>query len=163
MQSLFNIQASGAIFGQLSIAWLLTGYLLELPLRRLAGWLLFVRKMLSFANILSNTSHLANKYMRQYHSHSVEQEVEWLYSFDVHANAFFCSFLITYVLQVCYFIEIAIANFKHVFWQYFLLPFLLGRAIISCILSNTLYALATIWYAYITHLGYRGKFLLFCN
>lgn len=38
--------------------------------------------------------------MRQYHSHSVEQEVEWLYSFDVHANAFFCSFLLTYVLQV---------------------------------------------------------------
>lgn len=43
------------------------------------------------------------------------------------------------------------------FIQYFLLPFLLGRAIVSCILSNTLYALATIWYAYITHLGYRGE------
>jgi glucan phosphoethanolaminetransferase (alkaline phosphatase superfamily) len=38
--------------------------------------------------------------MRQYHAHSVEQEVEWLYAFDVHANAFFCSFLVTYVLQV---------------------------------------------------------------
>ena len=38
--------------------------------------------------------------MRQYHSHSVEQDVEWLYAFDVHANAFFCSFLVTYVLQV---------------------------------------------------------------
>jgi len=38
--------------------------------------------------------------MRQYHSHSVEQDVEWLYAFDVHANAFFCSFLLTYVLQV---------------------------------------------------------------
>lgn len=47
------------------------------------------------------TSHLANKYMGQYHSHSVEQDVEWLYAFDVHANAFFCSFLLTYVLQVC--------------------------------------------------------------
>lgn len=45
-------------------------------------------------------SHLANKYLRQYHSHSVEQEVEWLYAFDVHANAFFCSYLVTYVLQV---------------------------------------------------------------
>jgi len=41
--------------------------------------------------------------MRQYHSHSVEQDVEWLYSFDVHANAFFCSFLLTYVLQVTFF------------------------------------------------------------
>lgn len=76
--------------------------------------------------------------MRQYNSHSVEQEVEWLYAFDVHANAFFCSFMVTYVLQ------------------YFLLPILLSRAIIPCILSNTLYAAASIWYFYITHLGYRG-------
>lgn len=45
-------------------------------------------------------SHVANKYMRHYHSHSVEQDVEWLYCFDVHSNAFFCSFLLTYVLQV---------------------------------------------------------------
>ncbi len=34
---------------------------------------------------------------------------------------------------------------------------LLSKGIFSCILSNTLYAIATIWYAYITHLGYRGK------
>lgn len=83
-------------------------------------------------------SHLANKYLRQYHSHSVEQEVEWLFAFDVHTNAFFCSFLLTYVLQ------------------YFLLPLLLNRAVISCILANTLYAVAAVWYAYITHLGYRA-------
>jgi hypothetical protein len=88
--------------------------------------------------VASTCSHLANKYMKQYHSHSVEQEVEWLYSFDVHVNAFFCSFLITYVLQ------------------YFLLPLLLGRSILSCILANSLYAIATVWYAYITHLGYRA-------
>jgi UNC-50 family len=41
--------------------------------------------------------------------------------------------------------------------QYFLLPLLLGRMILPCMLSNTLYALATVWYAYITHLGYRGE------
>ncbi len=46
-------------------------------------------------------SYLANKYLRQYHSHSVEQEVEWSYAFDVHINAFSCSFMLTYVLQVC--------------------------------------------------------------
>jgi hypothetical protein len=51
-------------------------------------------------SIASICSHLANKYLKQYHSHGVEQEVEWLYSFDVHANAFFCSFMVTYVLQV---------------------------------------------------------------
>lgn len=76
--------------------------------------------------------------MRQYNSHAVEQEVEWLYAFDVHANAFFCSFLVTYVLQ------------------YFLLPILLGRSFICCILSNSLYAVATSWYAYITYLGYTA-------
>jgi hypothetical protein len=88
--------------------------------------------------VASTCSHLANKYLRQYHSHSVEQEVEWLYAFDVHANSFFCSFLVTYVLQ------------------YFLLPLLLGRSAIATVMSNTLYAAATIWYAYITHLGYRA-------
>ena len=41
--------------------------------------------------------------------------------------------------------------------QYFLLPVLLGRSILACVLSNTLYALATVWYAYISHLGYRGE------
>ncbi len=80
--------------------------------------------------------------MRQYHAHTVEQEVEWLYAFDVHCNAYFCSFLVTHVLQ------------------YFLLPLLMGRSIIACLLSNLLYALATVWYAYITHLGYRGAMLL---
>ena len=29
----------------------------------------------------------------------MEQEVEWLFAFDVHSNAFFCSFLVTCVLQ----------------------------------------------------------------
>ena len=35
---------------------------------------------------------------------------------------------------------------------------LLSRSILACVFSNTLYALATVWYAYITHLGYRGRF-----
>lgn len=43
--------------------------------------------------------------------------------------------------------------------QYFFLPMLLSRSILACVLSNTLYALATVWYAYITHLGYRGAFM----
>jgi hypothetical protein len=112
--------------------------------------------------------------MRQYHAHSVEQEVEWLYAFDVHANAFFCSFLVTYVLQVlrcvffiflpfvCLFIasRLLISFLSLILSrmvQYFLLPMLIGRSLFSCLLSNTLYALATVWYAYITHLGYRGR------
>ena len=47
-------------------------------------------------------SYVSNKYLRQYNSHSVEQEVEWLYAFDVHCNAFLCSFMITYLFQVLY-------------------------------------------------------------
>jgi len=88
--------------------------------------------------VASVCCHVANKYLRQYHSHSVEQEVEWQFAFDVHTNGFFCSFLVTYVLQ------------------YFLLPLLIGNSVLSCILANILYALATVWYAYITHLGYRA-------
>lgn len=90
--------------------------------------------------IASTCSHLANKYMKQFHQspHSVEQDVEWQYAFDVHVNAFFCSFLVTYILQ------------------YFLLPVLIGKSIIACILANTLYAVAMVWYSYITHLGYRA-------
>ena len=42
-------------------------------------------------------------------------------------------------------------------WQYFLLPLLLGRAALSCVVSNTLYAAALVWYSYVTYLGYRGK------
>lgn len=45
-------------------------------------------------------SYLANKHLRQHHSHSVEQEVEWLFAFDVHANAYFCGFLVTQMLHV---------------------------------------------------------------
>jgi len=108
------------------------GYLWSVIYCLLVDWL-----FIGFA-VASTCSHLANKYMRHYHSHSVEQDVEWLYCFDVHSNAFFCSFLLTYVLQ------------------YLLLPIILSRAMFSCILSNTLYAVATIWYAYISHLGYRA-------
>lgn len=82
--------------------------------------------------------YLANNYLRQRNSHSVVQVVEWLYAFDIHSNAVFCSFMITYVIQ------------------YFFLPILLANNVISCISSNTLYSVAFLWYAYITHLGYRA-------
>ena len=37
-----------------------------------------------------------------------------------------------------------------------MLPLLLSRSVLPCLISNTLYAIATVWYAYITHLGYRA-------
>ena len=70
----------------------------------------------------------------------MEQSVEWLYSFDIHCNAFFPLFLILYVLQ------------------YFLLPFLVADGFLPILVSNTLYAIAFIYYHYITFLGYSGKF-----
>lgn len=86
----------------------------------------------------SITSFVANRYLRQYHSHTVEQSVEWLYAFDVHMNAFHVSYLVTYVLQAL------------------LLPLLLGHGFFSALLSNTLYATAMIWYCYITYLGFTA-------
>ena len=50
--------------------------------------------------VASTCSYVANKYLRQRHSHSVEQEVEWMYAFDVHLNSYMCSFMLTHVLQV---------------------------------------------------------------
>jgi len=93
------IQAAFVAVGSLAFAiafrhpsfW---GYLWSIIYSLLFDWLL-----VGFT-VTSVCSHLANKYMRQYHSHSVEQDVEWLYAFDVHANSFFCSFLLTYVVQV---------------------------------------------------------------
>ena len=102
-----------SIFYGLLVDWLLVGFLV--------------------ASLLSS---VANRYLRQSHSHTVTQSVEWMYAFDVHANAFFASYLVTYVLQ------------------YVLLPVVLGKGVLSCILADSLYAVAAIWYSYITYLGY---------
>jgi len=128
------------------------GYLWTVLYCVVVDWLL-----VGFA-VASTCSHLANKYLRQSHAHSVEQEVEWLYAFDVHTNSFFCSFLLTYVLQVGFFFAYIFFFDQTIFFpdQYFLLPLLLGRSVLSCVVSNTLYAVATVWYFYITHLGYRA-------
>jgi hypothetical protein len=40
--------------------------------------------------------------------------------------------------------------------QFFLLPIVLGKSLVSLIISNTLYGAAFAWYWYITHLGYRA-------
>ena len=68
----------------------------------------------------------------------VKQSVEWLYAFDIHCNAFFPFFVVTYGVQ------------------FFLLPLVLGDSLVSLIVANTLYAVAFSWYFYITHLGYRA-------
>lgn len=68
----------------------------------------------------------------------VKQQVEWLYSFDIHCNSFFPVFVVLYGLQ------------------FFALPIALGEGFIDMFIANTLYAGALSWYWYITHLGYRS-------
>jgi hypothetical protein len=70
---------------------------------------------------------------------SVEQEVEWLYAFDIHCNSFFPFFVLMYVVQ------------------FFLSPLIIGPDFLACLLANSLYAFAGGYYVYITFLGYSGK------
>mmetsp|Transcript_19723 Transcript_19723/g.38589 ORF Transcript_19723/g.38589 Transcript_19723/m.38589 type:complete len:308 (+) Transcript_19723:557-1480(+) len=79
---------------------------------------------------------LANARFRARHSHSVDQEVEWMYAFDIHCNAYFPMTLALYVLQFC------------------LAPMLLRPNILSTLAANTLYTLAFSYYHYVSFLGY---------
>ncbi len=69
---------------------------------------------------------------------NVEQEVEWLYAFDIHCNGFFPMFVLLFVAQ------------------FFLAPLLLSPDFLATVLANTLYAAAFAYYHYITFLGYSG-------
>lgn len=96
---------------------------------------------LGFGVIVASAGRLAaNKhFMKAERSPShVKQDVEWLYAFDVHCNAFVPLFVLLYGAQ------------------FFLLPLVLGTSFLSMGVSNTLYATAFGWYFYITHLGYRA-------
>ena len=72
--------------------------------------------------------------------HSIEQEVEWLYTFDIHCNGFFPLFIILYVAQ------------------YYLAPFIMGDDFLSLFVANSLYAMAFAYYHYVSFLGYSGQF-----
>lgn len=68
------------------------------------------------------------------------QQVEWLYSFDVHLNSYFPVWIILYVLQ------------------FLILPLLLSGAgsFLATLVSNSLYLIAGIYYYYVTFLGYTA-------
>ena len=83
--------------------------------------------------------YVANKYLRVHNrTHSVVQNVEWRYAFDIHCNSFFVFFLFTYILQ------------------FFFLPLLDNRSLTAMIFANGFYVIACTCYFYITHLGYRA-------
>lgn len=80
---------------------------------------------------------MCNKYLRP--NVPGGQEVEWLYAFDIHCNAYFPLFMLLYV------------------GQYILLPVLLMESsYFAVILSNTLYAVAFVYYFYVTFRGFVG-------
>eukprot|EP01138_Halocafeteria_seosinensis_P000114 gb/GECG01000118.1/.p1 GENE.gb/GECG01000118.1/~~gb/GECG01000118.1/.p1 ORF type:complete len:295 (+),score=22.55 gb/GECG01000118.1/:1-885(+) len=85
---------------------------------------------------------LANNYLKvESTPHAVEQEVEWMYAFDVHTNSFWVMFLIGYV------------------GQYAILPLLLSQYYynLGMVCGNLLYTAAIAGYWYITFSGYVGK------
>ncbi|KXS09705.1 UNC-50 protein [Gonapodya prolifera JEL478] len=70
--------------------------------------------------------------------HSVRQQVEWAYCFDVHCNAFFPLSLATYVVQ------------------FFFLPIVTRQGWVAAFVGNTLYGGAVGYYLYVTFLGYNA-------
>ncbi|KAL9183920.1 hypothetical protein ACHAXT_004776 [Thalassiosira profunda] len=100
----------------------------------LIHWLGFGVVMASVGRLIAN-QHLMTTATSSSH---VKQNVEWLYAFDVHCNAFVPLFVLLYGVQ------------------FFLLPIVLGTSLLSLGVSNTLFAVAFGWYFYITHLGYRA-------
>jgi len=100
----------------------------------LIHWLGFGVVMASVGTVVANR-HLMTAERSSSH---VKQNVEWLYAFDVHCNAFVPLFVLLYGVQ------------------FFLLPLVLGTSLLSLGVSNSLFAIAFGWYFYITHLGYRA-------
>lgn len=100
----------------------------------LIHWLGFGVVVASAGRVIAN-QHLMTAERSASH---VKQNVEWLYAFDVHCNAFVPLFVLLYGVQ------------------FFLLPLVLGTSLLSLGVSNTMFAVAFAWYFYITHLGYRA-------
>lgn len=103
----------------------------------LMSWLHFVLSGVATATACWG---VANKHMRAPNTlpHSVEQEVEWLYAWDVHCNSFVPVLLLLYVVQFA------------------LLPVLMRDGFLPCLAANALYAAAASQYAYVTFSGYLG-------
>jgi hypothetical protein len=80
----------------------------------------------------------SNKYLLEHQIHTLEQKVEWMYCFDVHTNAFFSFFIVTYVVQ------------------FFLLRITTQEGFIYRFIGNTVYLTGLLYYFYVTFLGFHG-------
>ena len=122
-----------------SLAWLIGFgvYSLSHALTVVLGALLV--QFLGVGVLLSSAiRYYANLSMRVVRLHAIEQQIEWLYAFDIHCNAFFPVFALLFTAQ------------------YFLLPLTLAGGFLSTLLANSLYLLAAIAYLYVTFLGYAA-------
>jgi len=99
---------------------------------------IFIQFLLVGAVIATAVRWYANRAMRVVRLHAIDQQIEWLYSFDIHCNSFFSVFLLLFCLQ------------------YFLLPLILSDSWFGCLLGNSLYLAALISYCYGTFLGYAA-------
>lgn len=117
--------------------------------------------------IATTTQHIANRHLQNTsnpRTSHVQQQVEWLYAFDIHCNSFFPVFVVlcTWVLSFLLFFERIVVSRTLCFsihtdgLQFFTLPVVLGDGLFPLVLANTMYGAALAWYWYITHLGYRA-------
>ena len=132
------------LLGLLAVAAIAFGVAYEYPSPASYAWLV-VQAWLNFAvlgGLLSTACWaLANKYMRSSVPlpHSVEQEVEWLYAWDVHCNAYVPVLVLLFVVQ------------------FFLLHLVLAEGFVATLAANTLYAAALVQYVYVTFSGYLSE------
>jgi len=80
----------------------------------------------------------------------VSEELEFGYCFDVHCNAFFPVFVFLYVIQYLV-MPLLMKDLWYGPWE---TSMGLTGGRISLFLGNTLYAVALLYYSYITFLGY---------
>jgi hypothetical protein len=124
-----------------SISHGIAARLSPLAILKLCLWSIFGQYLALGFVIATLCWFISNRFLRVrggVYTHSVEQNVEWLYAFDVHSNAFFPLFLLLDVVQL------------------FLWPLLLSERFVAALASNTLYLVALCYYCHVTFLGYNG-------
>lgn len=102
---------------------------------------------------------IANQYMRASRVLPLAIQLEWLYAFDVHCNAFFPLFVLLYVVQ--FYLRSACSSCRSAppLGTDFLCccsPLLLSHSFLATFIANTLYAAAFAYYHYVSFLGYSG-------
>lgn len=87
--------------------------------------------------------YLVEKYLKNEElGYNRNQNVEFLYAFDIHCNSFIPLYFFSTIIQ------------------YIFLPLILTDSYFSTIISNSLYTIGVLYYFYVTLLGYYCKILI---